>query len=316
MLTEDEALAGIRVLIAVAQADGKIAPAEREMLADALTHFGAKLPGGVSVDAVLDQKVDVVVEGAKLRSPAAKDAVFQAAIAMATLDGTKESEQRVLTQLRATLAFDDAGSGSVANALQRAVTSSGRKVVPIQDAAIRAEQIGKRISREAFYATLFAMLPIPIFSDIAITLTQVGLIESIATYYGHPLSRKERLATFAPLLGLAMLATALHAVTKLVPVWGTVAAGAIVYATTVGLGRAVTHYFDSEGKATTEELRKVFLAAKAEGKAAYGEQKKRLDAATKTHSEELKALAKDFSEGTIDLAEYEARADKLVGNDD
>ena len=67
-----------------------------------VVHRRAKLPDGETVDAFLDRKVDVAAEAAKLTTPAAKDAVFQAAIGMAKIDGTtKESEQKVLTQMRA-----------------------------------------------------------------------------------------------------------------------------------------------------------------------------------------------------------------------
>jgi uncharacterized protein (DUF697 family)/tellurite resistance protein len=315
MMTEDEALAGIRVLAAVAQADGEIAPAERALLADALSHFGAKLPDGETVDAFLDRKVDVAAEAAKLKTPAAKDAVFQAAIGMAKIDGTtKESEQKVLTQMRAAFGLD-LGTDAAKTALDLSADWAGIKVEPIQDAAVREVHVEKRIRREAFYSALFAVLPVPFLSEVLITLTQVGLISGISTYYGHPLTRKERLAIFAPTLALAGLATALHSVTKLVPFWGTVAAGAIVYGTTFGLGRAVKYYFDSEGKATSEDIRKVFLSAKAEGKASYADEKKKVEAVTKEHGDELAALAKDLSDGKIDAKVYEEKVAKLTGQE-
>src|SRR5262245_40889283 len=97
-VTEKEAVASLELLVAIAKADGSLAPEERAVLEDTLK--GAKLPGGLTVDALLGGTYDVDALASQITSQEARDAAFSSAFAMAYADRTcLPEEQAILAKL-------------------------------------------------------------------------------------------------------------------------------------------------------------------------------------------------------------------------
>ncbi len=102
-MTRDEADACLRILAAIARADGSISADE----ARALAHFGGAEGDKAAADAQ-SSRVDITREAKRIRSAEARRATFEAAIAMAEVDSrcTRE-EHAVLVELRNALELDD-----------------------------------------------------------------------------------------------------------------------------------------------------------------------------------------------------------------
>lgn len=94
--------AALRILLAVACADGRLAADEENLLdvvAERLNQAGA--PHG------LDGAVDVAREARRIRSPEARRTTFDAAVALAAVDGEcSPAEHALLVQLRDLLQVD------------------------------------------------------------------------------------------------------------------------------------------------------------------------------------------------------------------
>jgi tellurite resistance protein len=101
-----ESDASFRILVAVARADGHIAADEERALA-----VLARLDSARDIEG----QVDVAKEAAKLRSPEVRRATFEAALALASVDGQCTAEEHaLLTQLRTALQITDCPSIEVA----------------------------------------------------------------------------------------------------------------------------------------------------------------------------------------------------------
>lgn len=90
-MTEREAVAGLRLLVAVARADGAVNVHERNALATALEGRS-----GLSVDQLIDDAFDLEEEIAALRHLDAKHATFRTCLALASADGAASAEERQL----------------------------------------------------------------------------------------------------------------------------------------------------------------------------------------------------------------------------
>lgn len=93
-VAEDEALACLNVLIAMAKADGSVTADEKKSLAAALGGF--ELPSETSVERLLCSPIDVDAELAKITSDDAKVQLYRSAHFLANADGVSAPEERAL----------------------------------------------------------------------------------------------------------------------------------------------------------------------------------------------------------------------------
>jgi tellurite resistance protein len=93
-ITDDEALACLKVLIAMGKADGRLQGDERKALEAAVHRFD--VPLGTSLDALLREAIDVDAELAVITSSAAKEQLYRSAHFLANADGVSAPEERVL----------------------------------------------------------------------------------------------------------------------------------------------------------------------------------------------------------------------------
>src|SRR4029079_10273791 len=89
-----------RILVAIARADGTVHNDERKSLAAALESLD--LPGGLSVEKLLTENVDVGAQLRELTSEEAREQIYRSAYFMAYADGTcTKEEQALLDQIAA-----------------------------------------------------------------------------------------------------------------------------------------------------------------------------------------------------------------------
>lgn len=93
-IAEEEALACLNVLVAMARADGKVDPAEKKSLAAAIASFD--LPPSVSAEQLLGENVDVDAELAKIETSEAREQIYRSAWFLAHADGRSAAEERAI----------------------------------------------------------------------------------------------------------------------------------------------------------------------------------------------------------------------------
>jgi uncharacterized protein (DUF697 family) len=313
-ITDSEALAGLRILVAIAQADGIIQDEERTALTAALE--GATLPKGTTVDSLLAEKVNVDKEIAAVKSPQSRGDLYESAYGMAHADGkcTKE-EQKILDQLKKSWEIPEKQATFVARIFAETKdTVLPSNIQPIEDAAKRSKEITEDVLKYSLLSAILGAFPIPgiaIATDLAIVAVQVKMVRDIGQYHGHKVDRESAKSLLYG-LGLGTGARiAVNNIVKLVPGWGSAFAAVTSFAATFAVGKVMDKYFADGKKADAAALKKDFKAAQAEGKAAYAENKGNLEALA-GQRDKLEQLGSDLKDGKLTLEAYEKEVSQLT----
>jgi uncharacterized tellurite resistance protein B-like protein len=123
-IPEHEAVACLKVLVALMKADGKIAPSERASLEGAIAGF--ELGGAISVDSLLDAEIDLDAELARITTPDARAQTYRSASFMVNADGRKVPAE--VAMLERIAAATDVSSGDRAS-IDRVFTTQPKSKV-------------------------------------------------------------------------------------------------------------------------------------------------------------------------------------------
>ena len=313
-----EAIAGVRVLVCVAKADGAVHDEERKALAAALD--GAPLPIGMTVDTLLAESIDLDAQLAYLATPEAKEHVFESACSMAYADGTcSPEEQAMLDRIQAALGVSRERGGAVSTRFAEARESIlPTTTQPIADAARRSTEVQAHTLRCAVLCALLGGAPTDGVSiDLCTLALQLKLVRDIGRYHGQELDPK---AAQALLAGLGIGTAAQMAVSnlaKVVPGWSSGAPAA--FAATFGLGKVVDSLFSSGGMAGAlaggaglGQAKAALAGAEKEGRLAYEENRAAIAARVERTRAALKTLDAQLASRAIDQAEYDRRVAALA----
>ena len=98
-IQENEAIASLKILAAVARADGTVHNDERRSLAAAIESLELETP--LAIDELLgtDARIDVSAQLAHLQSPEAREQIYRSAFFMAYADGTCTDDEQAILDL-------------------------------------------------------------------------------------------------------------------------------------------------------------------------------------------------------------------------
>lgn len=226
-IQENEAIASLKILAAVARADGTVHNDERKSLAAALESLELEKP--VAVDELLggSDGIDVAAELAHLQSPEAREQIYRSAFFMAYADGTCTKEEQAILDL---VAAETGVTAEARTSLERLfVPAVERKsLLPvrarvIEDPAARAAHVKREILKYAALSAVLGAFPIPglaIATDLGVIALQVKMVRDIAQCWGHSLARD---AAKSMLYGVGLgtgARLAVNNLAKLLPGWG------------------------------------------------------------------------------------------------
>jgi uncharacterized protein (DUF697 family)/tellurite resistance protein len=315
-ILEGEALSGLKVLVAVAKADGTISPVEEEQLRDALEAL--PVPGGESPKPLLDEltrdPVDPEKEARSIRDAGAREATWNAAYTLAWADGEPtEAEKRVLERVRIGLEIPEDRATLLGRIYREAAdTVLPSNINPVSDPAERAKEIREDTQKYAVMSAVLGFFPVPFVMDVAVVGLQVKLVRDIGQYWGHKVDGP---AAKSLLYGLGLGTGARLAVlglARLVPGFGSVVGAAGSYASTWALGRVADQFFAGGGKADVKTLKESFRTAEKEGREEYRKKKAAVEAKKKETSVRIEELNADLKAGRITQPEYERQVDELA----
>jgi uncharacterized protein (DUF697 family)/tellurite resistance protein len=309
----EEAAACLRALVAVAKADGRLTDSEMTALSTAF----AAVPTSHNLQAFLveNPSFDDIIAGVK--SPAAREQLFQSAYAMVHADGKASSEEaRLLARMRTAFQLDEAKVSATTRIIDEAKdTVLPSNIEPISDPARRQKAIEQDVRKYSVLSAVLGAFPVPgvaLATDLAIVALQVKLVRDIGQYWGHKVD-KEAAKTLLAGLGLGTGARiAVANVAKLIPVWGSAFGATSAFATTWALGKIANRYFESGRPADLRELKNELNAAEQEGKEAYAKQKEAIEAKRRESEAKLTALNEQRKAGTLTQAEYDEQVAALA----
>jgi uncharacterized protein (DUF697 family)/tellurite resistance protein len=305
-LTAQEALASLRVLVAIAQADGVLHERERVVLEAALADV--ELPDGSNPQDLLHETPDLEAAIAQLQSQDARRHAYSAAFAMARADGEcHPTEAALLDRLREALAIEPEQH----ERLERLFSDLGEDARPWSgpvDPAKRADTIAAETRKCAIVSAVLGAFPFPglsIATDLAVAGLQVGLARDIAKLYGHDFGReaaKNLLSAFGVGTGARIAVTNLL---KFFPGWGSAAGAAAAYASSYAVGRTVNRHFEGGDELDVDALRNAFEEARKAGKKAYAADREHVEAHRLANEKRLEQLRGQLEAGEITQAEFE-----------
>ncbi len=311
-ISVNEATACMRALVAVAKADGTITADERAALESAIE----MLPASGDLQRFLDEQVEIDPVLAEIKSPAARDQLWQSAYSMVHVDGTATaSEQKLLEKLRAALQIDDAKVSATKRFMDEAKdTLLPSNIEAISDPARRQKEIDQDVLKYSVLSAVLGAFPVPglaIATDLAVVALQVKLVRDIGQYWGHKVDR-DAAKTLLAGLGLGTGARiAVSNLAKLVPVWGSAFGATSAFATTWALGKIANRYFEGGQQADVGQLKKELKSMQKEGKDAYAQQQAAIEAKRQETGAKLTALNEQRKAGTITQGEYEKQVAAL-----
>jgi uncharacterized protein (DUF697 family)/tellurite resistance protein len=314
-MNENEAVAAIKILGAVAQADGRVHPDEIAALRQAIGDWqGPDEAKQIDVAALLTQPVDLAAELRNVTSPVARRAVLESAIAMSLADGSaSDAENKALGMIREAFAGSESGSLLETTLRKRGASAfSTPSFHAILDPAERDRTVSRFLRTKAAIALFAGFIPLPFLSGVLVYLVWQDTIDGVAALWGHQLTRAERVARFGGMLAMGVAGASLQSLLHLVPGMGSVLHGMMSYVTTIAVGYAVNRSFASEGKLSKEDLEKAFAEGKVLGKKAYEEDKAKLTSAAAEHEAEIRALSKKLEANEITIEEYEQKLSQLM----
>jgi uncharacterized protein (DUF697 family)/uncharacterized tellurite resistance protein B-like protein len=317
-IAENEALASLRILVAVARADGTIHNDERRSLAAALESL--ELPGGMTVERLLQEDTDVDAQLRELTTPDAREQIYRSAYFMAYADGTCTSEeQALLDRIAQATDVSDETRASLDRIFVGRASSVGvapkRRVSKIDDEFRRTTEIESRITRYAVLSGVLGAFPIPgiaIATDLAVIGLQISMISDIGAMFGHTVDRK---AAKSLLYGVGLgtgARLAVNNLAKLLPGWGSVVGATTSFVSTFALGKVIEQVYASGGVATKESLRTQFKEAEQSARDVYANQKDVIIQSQRTHQLALDGLTADLKAGKISQAEFDERVTELA----
>lgn len=320
-IQENEAIASLKILAAVARADGTVHNDERKSLAAALESLELDKPIAVEELLGTDEGIDVLDELRHLKSPEAREQIYRSAFFMAYADGTCTKEEQAILDL---VAAETGVTPEARSALERLFVPAAERtsLLPvraraIEDTETRAAHVKKEILKYSAITAVLGAFPIPglaIATDLGVIALQVKMVRDIAQYWGHSLDRD---AAKSMLYGMGLgtgARLAVNNLAKLLPGWGSAVGATTSFASTYALGKVIDKFFAAGAKDDIAGLKTDFKAAEKEGKATYAEHKTEVAAQGEAAKTTLAALTADLNAGKITQAELEQRLAEMASS--
>jgi uncharacterized protein (DUF697 family)/uncharacterized tellurite resistance protein B-like protein len=302
----EEILASIRVLVAIARADGTIHPNERAAVENAIGD--AVLPGNVKLQTLLDENVDVAAQLARITTPEVRARTYEAACAMVYVDGDADTaEKRILEQIRS--AFGLAEERGFVETLKKELRQdwSPSTIEKIDDAAKRDDEVQRAIGRFARRSAVLGAFPLPLVGEFLISFLEFRMLSVLAALYGHRWDAAYWKAAVPSIAGVGLSRFAVQSLVKLVPGWGSAVGLTASYATTYALGKAAVVYYEKGEAVDPADLKAVFATARKEGVLLAENMRSEIDAEKASFEKAKASLDADLAAGKLTETEYAAR---------
>lgn len=327
-ISDAEALASLRILVAIAHADGKVHNDERRSLAAAMESLARYAPSllHTSIESFLSEEVDVDAQLKLLTSEDARQQIYRSAYFMAHADGAcTPDEDAILDRIAAAMGTTDEHRAVLERIFVGHASLTGdalslAPIAPIADALLRTADIKKRTLSYAILTAALGAFPIPglsIATDLAVVAVQLKMIRDIGALWGHTVN-KEAAKSLLYGVGLGTGARlAVNNLAKLLPGWGSVIGATTSFVSTYALATVIDKLF-AEGidvvatAAKPEHLRIQFKAAEDIARSVYSDQHDVIIASQRHYATAFDDLSKQLSEGLLTQEEFDAKVAALA----
>ena len=278
LIETQEAIAGLKLLVCLAKADGKIEPQERQILTEAWQKAQqlSTLPEDVTIESILSEEISVEAVLPEIVTPRIQGVFYQTAYAMAEINGINAEQRIILDKIAASfpsLEQDSLQKNDSLTAL--AVESPHDFIEAIASQLVSVKEVRDLILDYAIGVSILGFNPLPGINLITDTIA-CGLIfkmiRDIGKKWGYP-KEQDAIAIIGSIFGGfgALLASSASWATisfigLYVPIVGEFAAASFFFTLTWAIGQATNQFYLSGRQLNAAALKQAFLKAQQEGK--------------------------------------------------
>jgi uncharacterized protein (DUF697 family) len=317
-INQEEILASFRILVAMAQADGKLLDQERQSLSEAFSEINLA-QAALSIDDLLEEQHDIQQLLSQVQSETARQLVYQSAHMMAYIDGEcSPEEQSLLGQIGSTITHGHLwGKADWLKRLEETNYHStiGDRMRTLTQTQSRAEVISDLIVDSSLMNAVLGAFPVPLAAiafDLLIYWNQLDLAQAIGEQWGYRRTREDLKQAFMKSIGFSGLRIATSNLAKFVPYLGMAYGGTTAYGSTWAIGKVANQYFANGGTMDAQTLKDSFRQAKQEGVRQYGESTEAIAAKQAELSPKIQTLQEALQRGELTEAEYLERLKQIL----
>ncbi len=279
MLVEpEEAIAGLKVLICMAKADGKLHPEEKKILTAAWQKAQqlSDLPENVTIDSLFAEDIPIEDILPQITTPKTQKILYKVAYFLAEIDGVTPAERIILDKIEASFQSLERDLLSENDSLAELALKSPHDFIE----AIAAQLVSVKEVRDLIldYAIGIAILGFNPFPGINLVTNTIAcglilkMISDIGAKYGYP-KGQDAIAIIGSIFGgfgafLAALTSwaTISFLGLYIPVMGEFAAASFLFTLTWAIGQATNQFYLSGRQLNAAALKQAFLQAQREGK--------------------------------------------------
>lgn len=317
MSDQQQAIDSLKVLVAVAMADGVLQLEEQQQLADALQAVNLT---DITVESLLEAKEPLATILARITTSELQAEVYSAAYAMANASGgCSVEEQAVLDEIKAVYSINAENDTLVNNSvavLQKDVIDDGG-LAKIDDPNAREEAVQELIKKYAITTAVLGLNPflgLSVITNLAALGLNLVLMNKIGAIYGFPKGQdtKQILTNLLGGLGALTASIGVGVIVSAIPILNVFTMAPTNFVFTYAIGQATNQYYANSRQINVDDMKKIFQDAKVKAKDLYNDLKDEIQEKQKSVGNTLKSLNENLKKGKITREEYQDKIKDVV----
>ncbi len=279
MLVEpQEAIAGLKLLVCLAKADGKMHPEETKILTEAWKKAQqlSTLPEDVTIENILAEDIQIEEILPKIVTPKVQRVLYKTAYVIAKIDGIIPEQRIILDKIAASFQLESQDSIMNDDSLREiAIQSPHDLIEAIAAQLVSVKEVRDLILDYAIGIAIFGFNPIPginIVTDAVAFGLILKMIRDIGSKWGYPKGQDafsiigSIFGGFGALLTAIASWAAISLVGIYIPVIGEFATASFFFTLTWAIGQATNQFYLSGRQLNAAALKQAFIQAQKEGK--------------------------------------------------
>ena len=279
MLVEpQEAIAGLKLLVCVAKADGKLHPGEAKILTEAWKKAQrlSTLAEDITIESILAEDLQIEEILPKIVTPKTQNILYKVAHIIAEIDGIAPEERIILNKIAASFQLESQDSIMNDDSLREiAIQSPHDLIEAIAAQLVSVKEVRDLILDYAIGIAIFGFNPIPginIVTDAVAFGLILKMIRDIGSKWGYPKGQDafsiigSIFGGFGALFAAFTSWAAISLVGIYLPVVGEFATASFFFTLTWAIGQATNQFYLSGRQLNAAALKQAFIQAQKEGK--------------------------------------------------
>ena len=279
MLVEpQEAIAGLKLLVCLAKADGKMHPEETKILTEAWKKAQqlSTLPEDITIESILAEDIQIEEILPKIVTPKVQSVLYKTAYVIAKIDGIIPEQRIILNKIAANFQLESQDSIMNDDSLREiAIQSPHDLIEAIAAQLVSVKEVRDLILDYAIGIAIFGFNPIPGINIVTDTIALgliLKMIRDIGSKWGYPKGQDafsiigSIFGGFGALLTAIASWAAISLVGIYIPVIGEFATASFFFTLTWAIGQATNQFYLSGRQLNAAALKQAFIQAQKEGK--------------------------------------------------